>query len=62
MNCLSCDYGPSIYDIRHNVAVNAVYELPFGPGKTFLNDSGAWARSSEAGNSVASVFGIPDIR
>jgi hypothetical protein len=41
VNCLTCDYGPSIFDIRNNVAVNAVYELPFGPGKTFLNDSGA---------------------
>jgi len=40
VNCLACDKGPSIYDIRHNVAVNAVYELPFGPGKTFLNETG----------------------
>jgi hypothetical protein len=40
VNCLECDKGPSIYDIRHNVAVNAVYELPFGKGKTFLNSSG----------------------
>ena len=40
MNCLECDKGPSIYDIRHNVVANAVYELPFGPGKTFLNSSG----------------------
>jgi carboxypeptidase family protein/TonB-dependent receptor-like protein len=41
VNCLECDKGPSIFDVRHNVTVNAVYELPFGPGKTFLNDSGA---------------------
>jgi Carboxypeptidase regulatory-like domain len=41
INCLSCDKGPSIFDIRHNVTANAVYELPFGPGKTFLNGSGA---------------------
>jgi hypothetical protein len=41
VNCLPCDNGPSIFDIRHNVTVNAVYELPFGPGKTYLNDSGA---------------------
>jgi hypothetical protein len=26
--------------VRHNVAVNAVYELPFGPGKPFLGSSG----------------------
>ena len=34
VNCLACDKGPSVFDIRNNVAVNAVYELPFGPGKT----------------------------
>ena len=33
--------GPSIFDIRHNVTVNAVYELPFGPGKSFLSSPGA---------------------
>ena len=41
VNCLACDKGPSVFDIRHNFTVNAVYELPFGPGKAFLNDSGA---------------------
>jgi len=41
VNCLSCDKGPSIFDIRHNFTANAVYELPFGPGKAYLNDSGA---------------------
>jgi len=41
VNCLQCDKGPSIFDIRHNFTLNAVYELPFGPGKTYLNDSGA---------------------
>jgi hypothetical protein len=41
VNCLLCDKGPSIFDIRHNFTANAVYELPFGPGKAYLNDSGA---------------------
>jgi hypothetical protein len=40
VNCLPCDNGPSIFDVRDNVTVNAVYELPFGPGKAFLNGSG----------------------
>ena len=40
VNCLSCDKGPSIFDIRHNFTMNAVYELPFGPGKSYLNSSG----------------------
>jgi hypothetical protein len=44
VNCLECDKGPSIFDVRHNVAVNAVYELPFGPGKWLLNGSGVMGR------------------
>jgi hypothetical protein len=41
VNCLPCDKGPSIFDIRHNFTANAVYELPFGPGKAYLSGSGA---------------------
>jgi hypothetical protein len=44
VNCRQCDKGPSVYDIRHNFAANAVYELPFGPGKSHLNDEGALGR------------------
>jgi hypothetical protein len=40
VNCLRCDKGPSVFDIRHNFTTNAVYELPFGPGKHFLNQGG----------------------
>ncbi len=40
VSCLQCDKGPSIFDVRHNVTVNAVYELPFGPGKPYLNAHG----------------------
>ena len=40
VNCLACDKGPSVFDIRHSVAVNGVYELPFGPGKHFMNQGG----------------------
>ena len=40
VNCLACDKGPSVFDVRNNVAINAVYELPFGPGKPFLNEKG----------------------
>jgi hypothetical protein len=40
VNCLACDKGPSVFDVRNNVTVNTVYELPFGPGKAFVNDKG----------------------
>jgi hypothetical protein len=40
VNCLACDKGPSVFDIRHNFTANAVYELPFGAGKRYLNQGG----------------------
>jgi carboxypeptidase family protein/TonB-dependent receptor-like protein len=41
VNCLECDKGPSVYDVRNNIAVNTEYELPFGPGKPYVNHPGA---------------------
>jgi hypothetical protein len=40
VNCIECDKGPSVFDIRHNFVADAIYELPFGPGKTYLRDEG----------------------
>ena len=37
MACRACDRSSSPYDIRHTVTSNAIYELPFGPGRRFLN-------------------------
>lgn len=31
------DYGPSANDVRHRFAFSSVYELPFGPGKTYFS-------------------------
>lgn len=33
----SADYGPAVNDIRHRFTFNAVYELPFGPGRQWLS-------------------------
>jgi hypothetical protein len=44
VNCLGCDKGPSIFDIRHNFTADAVYELPIGPGKHYLQYDGAWGK------------------
>jgi Carboxypeptidase regulatory-like domain len=46
------DYGPSPNDITHHLVVNFVYELPFGPGKKWLNRNrlqsllGGWSLGS----------------
>ena len=55
VNCLACDKGPSVFDIRHNFTANAVYELPFGPGKTYLNNSAGALGKIVSGWSVSSI-------
>jgi hypothetical protein len=37
INCYTCDYGSSDFDSRNSGTVSAVYDLPFGRGKRFLN-------------------------
>jgi hypothetical protein len=33
-------YGPTLYDLRHVVHLNATVDLPFGRGRAFLNQGG----------------------
>jgi hypothetical protein len=33
-----CEWGASIFDVRHRVVSSILYELPFGDGKPFLQD------------------------
>ena len=35
-NCFACEWGHSIFDVRHRVVSSLLYELPFGDGKPFL--------------------------
>jgi outer membrane receptor protein involved in Fe transport len=39
-SCRACDRSDTNVDVRHTVTINTVYQLPFGPGKTFLNGKG----------------------
>jgi len=55
VNCLPCDKGPSVFDIRHNFTANAVYELPFGPGKTYLNNFSGFLGRLVGGWSLSDV-------
>jgi hypothetical protein len=70
LNCRRCDKGPSIFDVRHNFTADAIYELPFGPGKAFLNQPGflgrvigGWQLSSigiwHTGHPLTVVMNIP---
>ena len=38
--CMSCERASGDFDARHVVNANAVYDLPFGPGKAFLSQPG----------------------
>jgi hypothetical protein len=35
-NCFECEWGLSIFDVRHRFGSSILYELPFGDGKPFL--------------------------
>jgi hypothetical protein len=37
-NCFECEWGLSIFDVRHRFVTSVLYELPFGPGKPLLSD------------------------
>ena len=34
--CLDCEWGLSVFDVRHRFVSSVLYELPFGEGKPFL--------------------------
>jgi len=38
-SCLSCDRSSTNQDVRHTFTTNAVYKLPFGHGRRYLNGS-----------------------
>ena len=37
-NCFDCEWGPSIFDVRHRMVASVLYELPFGGDKPFLQE------------------------
>jgi hypothetical protein len=39
-NCFECEWGLSIFDVRHRFVASVLYELPFGSGKPLANDGG----------------------
>lgn len=54
---LDPEYGPSAFDLKHNVTLSNQIELPFGRGKRYLNSAGAVIDALVGGwqlNSIAS--------
>jgi len=43
-SCRACDRSDTNIDVRQTVTTDVVYQLPFGPGKKFLNGNGLEAR------------------
>ena len=42
--CPRCERASGIWDVRHVVNANIIYQLPFGPGKPYLNQPGIWSK------------------
>jgi hypothetical protein len=61
---LGYDKGPSPWDIRHGFKLNYVYELPIGPGRSFLHTNHVVARKVLEGWQISGVSrvqsGSPD--
>jgi hypothetical protein len=59
-NCLDCEFGLSVFDVRHRFVSSVLYELPFGDGKPFMQSGlgaallGGWQLSTIV--SVSSGF------
>ena len=54
----NADKGRSGNDITHNFKANAIYELPFGPGKRFLSSPPGWLAQIIGGWQVNSIVEI----
>jgi len=52
------DWGPSTTDVRHLVAINGSYELPFGQGKRFFSGMERWRDKVLGGWSVGAIANL----
>ena len=42
--CQACERASGVFDVRHVFNANAIYQLPFGPGKRYLSQPGFWSK------------------
>jgi hypothetical protein len=54
VTCLKCGYGASGFDQKHRFVISAAYELPFGPGKPYVQHG--WASWVAGGWEVDSII------
>jgi len=54
-SCRACDRSASDFDIRHTMTLNSVYQLPFGPGRPYMN-SGSAASKILGGWQLSGIF------
>ncbi|HEY4045296.1 MAG TPA: carboxypeptidase-like regulatory domain-containing protein, partial [Acidobacteriaceae bacterium] len=52
------DWGPAATDVRHIAAFNAIYELPFGQGKSYLSNASGWASRAVSGWSLSAIANL----
>lgn len=53
---LASDKGPATYDVRHMAGINAIYDLPIGRGRRYVNGLQGWRNALISGWSAASVI------
>ena len=39
-DCWECEYGRSVFDVRHRLTTSFIYELPIGAGRKYLSQGG----------------------
>jgi hypothetical protein len=54
-SCRACDRSSANFDVRHNFAMNSVYQLPFGPGRSHLNAKGGLVGNLIGGWQVSGI-------
>jgi hypothetical protein len=52
---LSSERGPSAFDVRHRLVINYVYDLPFGPGRSFLSTTQGVGGKALEGWSISGI-------
>jgi Carboxypeptidase regulatory-like domain len=57
---IKADWGRATYDATNVGSINALYELPFGPGKSFANGLEGWSNALVSGWSLASIVTLQD--